>query len=163
MPPPWLRRAAGDSGGRQREPRSHTWDTGVPAARRARGAAQHGPTGPATPVGWFLPRRGWHCCPVPLLLHPSSTLTSPISSHRDKAKELWQTIRDLEAEKFDLQEKFKRQKYEVSLTARAPLCCSPRLLLQLPIWESCGLDARCAALGETCAQLGMGQHTPGKL
>ncbi|KFP66397.1 Troponin T, cardiac muscle isoforms, partial [Cariama cristata] len=32
---------------------------------------------------------------------------------RDKAKELWQTIRDLEAEKFDLQEKFKRQKYEV--------------------------------------------------
>uniref|UniRef100_A0A8B9CM41 Troponin T2, cardiac type n=2 Tax=Anatidae TaxID=8830 RepID=A0A8B9CM41_9AVES len=33
---------------------------------------------------------------------------------RDKAKELWQTIRDLEAEKFDLQEKFKRQKYEVS-------------------------------------------------
>ncbi|XP_015271855.1 PREDICTED: troponin T, cardiac muscle isoform X2 [Gekko japonicus] len=38
---------------------------------------------------------------------------------RDKAKELWQSIHDLEAEKFDLQEKFKRQKYEISiLTAR---------------------------------------------
>uniref|UniRef100_A0A8B9PSD5 Troponin T2, cardiac type n=1 Tax=Apteryx owenii TaxID=8824 RepID=A0A8B9PSD5_APTOW len=36
---------------------------------------------------------------------------------RDKAKELWQSIRDLEAEKFDLQEKFKRQKYEVSCKA----------------------------------------------
>uniref|UniRef100_G1KC36 Troponin T2, cardiac type n=1 Tax=Anolis carolinensis TaxID=28377 RepID=G1KC36_ANOCA len=34
---------------------------------------------------------------------------------REKAKELWQNIHDLEAEKFDLQEKFKRQKYEVSL------------------------------------------------
>ncbi|XP_010154725.1 PREDICTED: troponin T, cardiac muscle isoform X3 [Eurypyga helias] len=34
---------------------------------------------------------------------------------REKAKELWQTIRDLEAEKFDLQEKFKRQKYEINV------------------------------------------------
>ncbi|XP_051495073.1 troponin T, cardiac muscle isoform X4 [Apus apus] len=34
---------------------------------------------------------------------------------RDKARELWQTIRDLEAEKFDLQEKFKRQKYEINV------------------------------------------------
>ncbi|XP_009280157.1 PREDICTED: troponin T, cardiac muscle isoform X1 [Aptenodytes forsteri] len=34
---------------------------------------------------------------------------------RDKAKELWQTIHDLEAEKFDLQEKFKRQKYEINV------------------------------------------------
>uniref|UniRef100_A0A8C5X426 Troponin T2, cardiac type n=1 Tax=Malurus cyaneus samueli TaxID=2593467 RepID=A0A8C5X426_9PASS len=33
---------------------------------------------------------------------------------REKARELWQNIHDLEAEKFDLQEKFKRQKYEVS-------------------------------------------------
>nr|XP_042700021.1 troponin T, cardiac muscle isoform X5 [Chrysemys picta bellii] len=32
---------------------------------------------------------------------------------RDKAKELWQSIHDLEAEKFELQEKFKRQKYEL--------------------------------------------------
>uniref|UniRef100_A0A8D0B8P4 Troponin T2, cardiac type n=1 Tax=Salvator merianae TaxID=96440 RepID=A0A8D0B8P4_SALMN len=31
---------------------------------------------------------------------------------REKAKELWQNIHDLEAEKFDLQEKFKKQKYE---------------------------------------------------
>ncbi|KAB0406587.1 hypothetical protein E2I00_010396, partial [Balaenoptera physalus] len=30
---------------------------------------------------------------------------------REKAKELWQSIYDLEAEKFDLQEKFKQQKY----------------------------------------------------
>nr|XP_006115748.1 troponin T, cardiac muscle isoform X4 [Pelodiscus sinensis] len=38
---------------------------------------------------------------------------------KDKAMELWQSIHDLEAEKFDLQEKFKRQKYEiVTLTAR---------------------------------------------
>lgn len=51
---------------------------------------------------------------VTLLPHPFSALTSSVPSHRDKAKELWQTIRDLEAEKFDLQEKFKRQKYEVS-------------------------------------------------
>ncbi|XP_077191140.1 troponin T, cardiac muscle isoform X3 [Paroedura picta] len=34
---------------------------------------------------------------------------------RDKAKELWQSIHDLEAEKFDLQEKFKRQKYEINV------------------------------------------------
>uniref|UniRef100_A0A8C9MUR8 Troponin T2, cardiac type n=1 Tax=Serinus canaria TaxID=9135 RepID=A0A8C9MUR8_SERCA len=40
---------------------------------------------------------------------------------RDKAKELWQNIHDLEAEKFDLQEKFKRQKYEVS--PRASVIC----------------------------------------
>uniref|UniRef100_A0A8C9A5Q8 Troponin T, cardiac muscle n=1 Tax=Prolemur simus TaxID=1328070 RepID=A0A8C9A5Q8_PROSS len=36
---------------------------------------------------------------------------------REKAKELWQSIYDLEAEKFDLQEKFKQQKYEVSWRA----------------------------------------------
>nr|XP_031362810.1 troponin T, cardiac muscle isoform X3 [Lonchura striata domestica] len=34
---------------------------------------------------------------------------------RDKAKELWQNVHDLEAEKFDLQEKFKRQKYEINV------------------------------------------------
>ncbi|XP_039393623.1 troponin T, cardiac muscle isoform X3 [Mauremys reevesii] len=34
---------------------------------------------------------------------------------RDKAKELWQSIHDLEAEKFELQEKFKRQKYEINV------------------------------------------------
>ncbi|KAM9369406.1 troponin T, cardiac muscle [Phaethornis superciliosus] len=34
---------------------------------------------------------------------------------REKAQELWQTIWDLEAEKFDLQEKFKRQKYEINV------------------------------------------------
>uniref|UniRef100_A0A7M4E9W1 Troponin T2, cardiac type n=1 Tax=Crocodylus porosus TaxID=8502 RepID=A0A7M4E9W1_CROPO len=34
---------------------------------------------------------------------------------RDKAMDLWQSIYDLEAEKFDLQDKFKRQKYEVRL------------------------------------------------
>uniref|UniRef100_A0A674J8W8 Troponin T2, cardiac type n=1 Tax=Terrapene triunguis TaxID=2587831 RepID=A0A674J8W8_9SAUR len=41
---------------------------------------------------------------------------------RDKAKELWQSIHDLEAEKFELQEKFKRQKYEVRvvLTSASP-------------------------------------------
>lgn len=37
-----------------------------------------------------------------------------LGSRREKAKELWQSIHNLEAEKFDLQEKFKQQKYEVS-------------------------------------------------
>ncbi|XP_006834212.1 PREDICTED: troponin T, cardiac muscle isoform X3 [Chrysochloris asiatica] len=34
---------------------------------------------------------------------------------REKAKELWQGIYNLEAEKFDLQEKFKQQKYEINV------------------------------------------------
>ncbi|XP_070933979.1 troponin T, cardiac muscle isoform X2 [Macaca nemestrina] len=34
---------------------------------------------------------------------------------REKAKELWQSIHNLEAEKFDLQEKFKQQKYEINV------------------------------------------------
>ncbi|XP_029428072.1 troponin T, cardiac muscle isoform X3 [Rhinatrema bivittatum] len=34
---------------------------------------------------------------------------------RDKAKELWQWIYELEAEKFDLQDKFKQQKYEINV------------------------------------------------
>lgn len=34
---------------------------------------------------------------------------------REKAKELWQCIYNLEAEKFDLQEKFKQQKYEINV------------------------------------------------
>ncbi|XP_069315814.1 troponin T, cardiac muscle [Eulemur rufifrons] len=34
---------------------------------------------------------------------------------REKAKELWQSIYELEAEKFDLQEKFKQQKYEINV------------------------------------------------
>lgn len=50
--------------------------------------------------------------------HPHSGLS------REKAKELWQSIYNLEAEKFDLQEKFKQQKYEVS----RPTC--PR-----PLWQ----------------------------
>lgn len=43
----------------------------------------------------------------------------PLWLCREKAKELWQSIYNLEAEKFDLQEKFKQQKYEVS-----PMLCS---------------------------------------
>lgn len=44
---------------------------------------------------------------------------------REKAKELWQSIYNLEAEKFDLQEKFKQQKYEVSLLPLpSPIPCS---------------------------------------
>ncbi|XP_047376007.1 troponin T, cardiac muscle isoform X2 [Sciurus carolinensis] len=34
---------------------------------------------------------------------------------REKAKELWQSIYNLEAEKFDLQEKFKQQRYEINV------------------------------------------------
>uniref|UniRef100_A0A8C3GIF3 Troponin T2, cardiac type n=1 Tax=Cairina moschata TaxID=8855 RepID=A0A8C3GIF3_CAIMO len=57
---------------------------------------------------------------------------------RDKAKELWQTIRDLEAEKFDLQEKFKRQKYEVISQGR---CWRPQLTQERKshgLWVLCG-------------------------
>ncbi|XP_030785820.1 troponin T, cardiac muscle isoform X7 [Rhinopithecus roxellana] len=58
---------------------------------------------------------------------------------REKAKELWQSIYNLEAEKFDLQEKFKQQKYEplnpgpgaslltkerIQLPLEGLLCCS---------------------------------------
>ncbi len=37
-----------------------------------------------------------------------------IGSLREKASELWQWMMQLEAEKFDLSEKLKRQKYDVS-------------------------------------------------
>lgn len=51
-----------------------------------------------------------------ICIHMTSTFINIMYSQiREKAKELWQSIHDLEAEKFDLQEKFKRQKYEVSL------------------------------------------------
>lgn len=54
-------------------------------------------------------------CSYPAL-HPHS------GPCREKAKELWQSIYNLEAEKFDLQEKFKQQKYEVSLlTGPSPI------------------------------------------
>lgn len=83
--------------------------------------------------------RCWYHCPVPCSDLPISHIPF-LHWHRDKAKELWQTIRDLEAEKFDLQEKFKRQKYEVSCEMNKlhqlahPLCAW--LLLLLPIWET---------------------------
>lgn len=51
-----------------------------------------------------------------------SSLLSPCGSCREKAKELWQSIHNLEAEKFDLQEKFKQQKYEVSCSL-CPFFC----------------------------------------
>lgn len=35
--------------------------------------------------------------------------------HRDKAKELWEWMYQLEAEKFDLQYQFSKQKYEVCI------------------------------------------------
>lgn len=44
---------------------------------------------------------------------------------REKAKELWQSIYNLEAEKFDLQEKFKQQKYEVSGPCAPPAPLRP--------------------------------------
>lgn len=59
---------------------------------------------------------------------------SPLHSHcgscREKAKELWQSIYNLEAEKFDLQEKFKQQKYEVSYSL-CPSCHTPGLTWSL--------------------------------
>ena len=41
-------------------------------------------------------------------------MTSGCSVRREKASELWQWLMGLEAEKFDLSEKLKRQKYDVS-------------------------------------------------
>lgn len=41
-------------------------------------------------------------------------LTICVSGCRDKANELWQWLMQLEAEKYDLNEKLKRQKYDVS-------------------------------------------------
>lgn len=38
-----------------------------------------------------------------------------VTACREKANELWQWLMTLEAEKFDLSEKLKRQKYDVSL------------------------------------------------
>ncbi len=38
----------------------------------------------------------------------------PVFCYREKAQELWQWLMTLEAEKFDLTEKLKRQKYDVS-------------------------------------------------
>uniref|UniRef100_A0A8C0EDI5 Troponin T2, cardiac type n=1 Tax=Bubo bubo TaxID=30461 RepID=A0A8C0EDI5_BUBBB len=79
---------------------------------------------------------------------------------RDKAKELWQTIHDLEAEKFDLQEKFKRQKYEVSRVAlqELALCVPGCSVWMLPTWEmSCLTDGavagKLAASEKDCALL----------
>lgn len=40
-----------------------------------------------------------------------------ICFHREKANELWQWMMELEAEKFDLSEKLKRQKYDVSVSS----------------------------------------------
>uniref|UniRef100_A0A8D2P8T9 Troponin T2, cardiac type n=1 Tax=Zosterops lateralis melanops TaxID=1220523 RepID=A0A8D2P8T9_ZOSLA len=62
---------------------------------------------------------------------------------RDKAKELWQNIHDLEAEKFDLQEKFKRQKYEVS--PRACVDCPPSVFLAAPAAPQAGDELGCAS------------------
>uniref|UniRef100_A0A8B9TJI2 Troponin T2, cardiac type n=1 Tax=Anas platyrhynchos TaxID=8839 RepID=A0A8B9TJI2_ANAPL len=74
---------------------------------------------------------------------------------RDKAKELWQTIRDLEAEKFDLQEKFKRQKYEVTSQGR---CWRPQLTQERKshgLWVLCGpADTEEASPCAPCAGLG---------
>lgn len=41
-------------------------------------------------------------------------LNISVTRCRDKANELWQWLMDLEAEKYDLNDKLKRQKYDVS-------------------------------------------------
>lgn len=45
----------------------------------------------------------------------SSHQASSFPSSRDKAKELWDTLYQLETDKFEFGEKLKRQKYDVSL------------------------------------------------
>uniref|UniRef100_A0A8D2N7K2 Troponin T2, cardiac type n=1 Tax=Zonotrichia albicollis TaxID=44394 RepID=A0A8D2N7K2_ZONAL len=85
---------------------------------------------------------------------------------RDKAKELWQNIHDLEAEKFDLQEKFKRQKYEVS--PRASVICPPSVFLTGPCAPLPGDELGCASdlpapgdvHGTTTGQI---HHRPGRM
>lgn len=65
-------------------------------------------------------------CP-PSLPHPNPKRPGLC---REKAKELWQSIYNLEAEKFDLLEKFKQQKYEVSrlcVAAHLPPAIAPGL------------------------------------
>lgn len=43
--------------------------------------------------------------------------------NREKASDLWQWLLTLEAEKFDLTEKLKRQKYDVSIFFFPPPVC----------------------------------------
>lgn len=49
-----------------------------------------------------------------VLVNVQISLTVSSSCHREKAKELWEWMHQLEAEKFELQYQFARQKYEVS-------------------------------------------------
>lgn len=44
--------------------------------------------------------------------------------NREKANELWQWLLTLEAEKFDLSEKLKRQKYDVSASPPRGSCAN---------------------------------------
>lgn len=46
--------------------------------------------------------------------HQGAVNTTFLFACREKANELWQWLMGLEAEKYDLGEKFKRQKYDVS-------------------------------------------------
>lgn len=49
------------------------------------------------------------------------------ATSRDKAKELWDTLYQLETDKYDFAEKLKRQKYDVSAATRAtPVLSSSR-------------------------------------
>lgn len=53
--------------------------------------------------------------------------TSSFPSSRDKAKELWDTLYQLETDKFEFGEKLKRQKYDVSPDISSSWVC--RVLL----------------------------------
>lgn len=44
---------------------------------------------------------------------PQHTINNFSASHREKAKELWEWMYELEAEKFELQYQLSSQKYEV--------------------------------------------------
>lgn len=78
---------------------------------------------------------------------------------REKAKELWQSIYDLEAEKFDLQEKFKQQKYEVSRVSALIREGAACLTAQRPakVWSTRALRGALAARStHTPSPLGSG-------
>lgn len=49
-----------------------------------------------------------------------STKPHPFLCPRDKAKELWETLHQLETDKFEFGEKLKRQKYDVSPGTSGP-------------------------------------------
>lgn len=56
---------------------------------------------------------------------PAGAQLPDLAASRDKAKELWDTLYQLETDKYDFSEKLKRQKYDVSAGAWATRALPP--------------------------------------